>query len=96
MRLFRQFFSFVLAASGLAIGLFLLFQLEPVSLGSWGLLLVGALVLVGLSFWLYRFLMGAQFDPDYMHDQMTDDYAPGVGLGASVRRSEGDDPDDLI
>ena len=96
MRIFRQFFSFVIATSALAIGLFMLFQLEPVSLGSWGLLVVGALVLVGLSFWLYRFLMGAQFDPDYRHDRMTDDYAPGVGLGASARRREGDDPDDLI
>ena len=96
MRIFRQFFSFVLAASALTIGLYLLFQLEPVSLGSWGLMIAGGLVLVGPSFWLYRFLMGAQFDPDYMHDRMTDDYAPGVGLGASVRRREGDDPDDLI
>ena len=96
MRIFRQFFAFVMAASFLAFALFLLFQLEPVSLGSWGLLLLGGVSLVGMTFWLYRFLMGAQFDPTYMHDQVTDDFAPGVGLGSSVRRQPGDDGDDLF
>ena len=96
MRIFRQFFSFLLAASFMAVALFLLFQLEPVSLGSWGVMIIGGLAIVAVTFWLYRFLMGARFDPDYMNDQMTDDFAPGVGLGSSVRRQQGDDPDDLI
>ena len=96
-RAIRQFFSFLLSAAFLALCLVILLQTSPASTAGWIVMMVATLFVIGMTFWLYRFLMGAQFDPLYMHDHVTDDFSPGVGLGSSVRRRDGDtDSDDLI
>ena len=97
-RFFRRLAAFTIALVTFAVALFLIFKLEPASLGGW--LLLGALFLgaVAGSLLVYRGLMGSDFAPGMVSPDGQDRYAPGLAFGASAgqsrrRRDEDEDMD---
>jgi phosphoglycerol transferase MdoB-like AlkP superfamily enzyme len=89
-RIFARLFAIILAVAVFVLGLVLLAQLRPMSVGGWAFMAFGAASVLVAPFLVYRSIMGRFRETPFPNEGEGAGLAMGTGIDRARREDDGD------